>query len=234
MNGVFLLATDTGVGKTLASAALVAALRARGVNAGYMKPVGSDGLPEAGRLVSPDALFVARTTGLDDPFEWINPICLPGAVSPLAATEESGLDPDLALIGPAFQNLLERHDFLVVEGVGGLLSPVTADQTAVDLIPLFGFPALVAARPALGTINHTLLTLEALERRGLSALGFFYSQADPAALDPSRPTNARHTGLFTRVPFLGTLPFIPQKPEPSAEVLAQAGNILAEKVMRGR
>lgn len=228
--GLFIIGTDTGVGKTVLAAAVTAALRRRGVDATYMKPVGSDGVAVAGRLVSPDALFAARAAGLTDPYELLNPVCLPGALSPLAASEASGIPVDLAPVGPAFAELGRRHAFVVVEGVGGLLAPVTAAETAEILNRISPLPALVVGRPGLGTINHTLLTLEALERRGIACVGFCYAAQAPTDDDPSLPTNARHTRLFTSAPFWGTLPYLPgldpDRPDPQA--LASAGEALAE------
>jgi len=225
MKGVFVVGTDTECGKTIVSAALVAALRRRGLDAAYMKPIGSDGIRVGKRLVSPDAVFAVRAAGLTDPWDLANPICLPGALSPLAAAEAAGLTVDLETIRPAWIELSGRREFVVVEGVGGLLVPLTAETLAVDLLAGFGLPALVVARPGLGTINHTLLTLEALERRGISCLGFCYCHQTGQIQDPSLPTNARLTRLFTKTPFRGALPYLAglSKENPDPEVMARAG-----------
>jgi dethiobiotin synthetase len=230
MNGLFVLGTDTGVGKTIAAAAITAALRDRDIDAGYMKPVGSDGVDVNGRLVSPDAMAVAQAIGLDDPWELINPVCLPGELSPLAAAETAGVDVDLAPVESALTELARRHAMVIVEGVGGLLAPLTPTVLADDLVHQAGLPALVVARPGLGTINHTLLTLEALERRGLPVLGFCYCENGPDQDHPSRDTNARHTRLFTAAQFLGVLPFIPglNPDRPDQAALIQAGKNLPD------
>ncbi|MEW5725075.1 MAG: dethiobiotin synthase [Thermodesulfobacteriota bacterium] len=224
MKGLFVIGTDTGVGKTVACAVLAACLRRRGVDAGYMKPVGSDGVEVNGRLVSPDALFVARTVGLDDPWPLLNPVCLPGALSPLAAGEAAGKFVDLSVIPPAWEALRARHELIIVEGVGGLLVPLNRDLLFTDLMARMPLPALVIGRPGLGTINHTLLTLEALQRRGFQVIGFGYSSAGEEPGDSSLPTNARHTGLFTEIPFWGRLPRVFLDGEgPGLEALVQAG-----------
>jgi dethiobiotin synthetase len=230
MNGLFVLGTDTGVGKTIAAAAVAAALLDRGVDAGYMKPVGSDGVDIDGRLVSPDAIAVAGAIGLDDPWELINPVCLPGELSPLAAAEAEGIDVDLAPVEPAMIELARRHDLVIVEGVGGLLAPLTPTVLADDLIRQTGLPVLVVARPGLGTINHTLLTLEALERRSFPVMGFCYCENGPDQDHPSRDTNARHTRLFTSAQFLGVLPHIPgmDPAHPDRSDLIQAGKNLVD------
>ena len=225
--GLFVVGTDTEAGKTVVAIALTAALRARGLDATYMKPVGSDGVEIDGRLVSPDAIFASKAAGLDDPYELLNPICLPGAVSPLAASEATGLPIDLEMVDSALETAMARHEMVIVEGVGGLLAPVTGDTTAADLAQRAGLPCLVAARPGLGTINHTLMTLEGMERRGLNALGFCYSGQAAKEDDPSMPTNARHTRLFTDKPYFGLLPFLDLDPLPGPKEMAQAGEHLA-------
>ncbi|MFH1090510.1 MAG: dethiobiotin synthase [Pseudomonadota bacterium] len=228
MKGLFVAGTDTGVGKTMVAAALTAALRRRGINATYMKPVGSDGVEVQGRLVSPDALFAARSAGLDTPSELMSPICLPGGVSPLAASEATGREINLGLALAAWDKLSRRHEMVLVEGVGGLLAPLTGKTLAVELNRRLNLPVLVVARPGLGTINHTLLTIEALERRGIGCIGFCYSGSAEADRDPSFNTNARHTGLFTAAPFWGLLPFLPdlEKAAPAPEAMARTGEAL--------
>ena len=230
MNGLFIVGTDTGVGKTIASAAIAAALQDRGVSIGYMKPVGSDGVDMGGRLVSPDAVIVAQALGLDDPWELINPVCLPGELSPLAAAEAAGVEIDLTPIEPAMTELARRHDMIVVEGVGGLLAPVTSTVLADDLVRQFGLPVLVVAQPGLGTINHTLLTLEALKCRDFSVMGFCYCENGPDQGHPSRDTNARHTRLFDPAHFFGVLPHIPgmDPNRPDRSELVQAGKALTD------
>ena len=220
--GVFVIGTDTGVGKTIVAAGLTAALRARGLDAAYFKAVASDGLATDGRLVSPDAVLAAKAAGLSDPWRLLNPICLPGALSPLAAAEAAGLNVDLAEADQAFEELADANRFIIAEGVGGLLTPVTKDLLAADLLLRYRLPALIVARPGLGTINHTLLTIEALDRRGLDCLGFLYSGAQDADADPSRNTNAAHTALFTDKPFWGSLPTISNPESPNPKELLEA------------
>ena len=175
-------------------------------------------------------MVVAEAVGLDDPWELVNPVCLPGELSPLAAAEVEGVDVDLAPVEPALTELARRHDMVIVEGVGGLLAPLTPTVLADDLIRRAGLPSLVVARPGLGTINHTLLTLEGLERRGFPVVGFCYCENGPDQDHPSRDTNARHTRLFTPATFLGVLPYIPEldPDRPDQAALIQAGKNLPD------
>lgn len=221
--GIVVVGTDTEVGKTVVSAALAAALVRAGVDAGYCKPVSSDGVRHGGRLMSPDALWVARIVGLDDPPELLNPVCLPHPLAPLAAARLAGVAVDLAEARAGTEACLAAHDFTVVEGVGGILVPLTEDHTFLDLARALGLPVLVVGRPNLGTINHTLLTIEALRWAGLAVRAFCFSGPRPeAANDPALAANAALIEQFSGAPFAGRLPWLAG--EPDARDLATAAS----------
>lgn len=173
-HGVFVTGTDTGVGKTVVACALVRGLRARGLDVGVMKPcetgVGADG--------PLDAIRLTRAAGDPDPLELVCPqrFALPAA--PSVAAEHEARRVDLEGLARAFAALAARHDVMVVEGAGGLLVPTRPPATMADLASALGLPLLIATRTALGTINHTLLTLAEAERRGLRVAGVVASHAD--------------------------------------------------------
>ena len=171
MRGVFVTGSDTGVGKTLVSCAILRALRARGVDAVGMKAV-ETGVGQAGPL---DALALAAAANGDEPLELICPQRFSLAAAPNVAARHEGRSVDLAAIGQAFTTLAKRHDFVLVEGAGGLLVPTTEDADMADLAHSLGLSIVVVARAALGTINHTLLTLAEAERRGLEVVGIVLS-----------------------------------------------------------
>ncbi len=152
MRGVFVTGTDTGVGKTVLSAALCAALRADGVRVGAFKPV-LTGLQDAGP--SDEDVLAAAADAVTVPHRF-DP-----AVSPHLAAQLAGLTIDPAALVTAARAAGAACDVLVVEGVGGLLVPLTGAYLVRDFAVALGLPLVVAARPGLGTINHTLLTLEA-------------------------------------------------------------------------
>jgi dethiobiotin synthetase len=172
--GLFVTGTDTGVGKTVVACALIRALRAAGVDAGGMKPV-ETGVGEAGPL---DALALQAATGGADPLELVCPqrFALPAA--PAVAAAAAGRAVDLASIRAAFDRLAARHDCVIAEGAGGLLVPIAKGFQMADLARELGLALLVVARSRLGTINHTLLTLEAARGRGLGMAGVVASHAD--------------------------------------------------------
>lgn len=207
--GFFLAGTDTEVGKTILSAALLLGLRERGGDWGYLKPAASDGVRVDGRLVSPDALQVKQLVGLDDPLAQLNPLCLPHALSPLAAARLENTALDLPALRVAMARSLAVHEFTLVEGVGGVLTPLAEGYTALDLMAELALPVVVAGRALLGTINHTLLTIEAVRRRGLTVIGFCFSGPPPEqAKDPAIAQNAGLISEFSGTPFLGALPWL--------------------------
>jgi dethiobiotin synthetase len=171
--GCFVTGTDTGVGKTVVACAIVRELRAAGRDVGVMKPA-ETGVGPDGPL---DALALRAAAGVKDPLDDVCPqrFALPAA--PCVAAANEGTKVDLVRIRAAFRRLSARHDFLIVEGAGGLLVPLRDDATMADLALDLGLPLVIAARAALGTINHTLLTLEAAVARGLDVCGVVISHA---------------------------------------------------------
>jgi len=171
--GVFVTGTDTGVGKTLVACALLRALRARGVDAGAMKPI-ETGVGPGGPT---DAIALRLAAGERDPLAEVCPQPFALAAAPLVAARAEGRAVDLAAIDAAFARLRARREFLVVEGAGGLLVPIDAELAMSDLAQRMALPLLVVARAALGTINHTRLTIEAARVRGLPVAGVVISHA---------------------------------------------------------
>jgi dethiobiotin synthetase len=172
--GVFVTGTDSGVGKTVVACALVRGLRARGLDVGVMKPVetgaGAEGPADARALR-------AAAGGEEDPLDLVCPFAFALPAAPTVAAAAEGRTIGLAAIQRSFATLAARHALLVVEGAGGLLVPVTEDASMADLARELSLPLLVVARASLGTINHTLLTLEAARSRGHRVAGVVISHA---------------------------------------------------------
>ncbi len=181
---LFITGTDTGVGKTVVGCAIAEALRRRRIDLGVMKPI-ETGVGPQGPL---DAISLCEAAGVSDPLDLICPqrFELPAAPSVAAAHEGGAVD--LAAIRAAHTELTRRHDFLLIEGAGGVLVPITAEFSMLDLAAEFGAPLVVVTRASLGTINHTLLTLEAIERRGLPLAGVVISHG-PRAISSSDRAN---------------------------------------------
>ena len=164
--GVFITATDTSVGKTTVAAGLVGFLKKQGVDVGVMKPVASGAIEcDSGKLISQDAEMLVKFSGSTDPWEWINPYCLATSVTPSLAARIEGVVIHFDRIKSAYDEIAKKHDFVVVEGAGGAMSPVFENLVVVDMIRALDLPALIVSRSALGTINHTLMTDECLRTR---------------------------------------------------------------------
>jgi dethiobiotin synthetase len=176
VRGLFVTGTDTGVGKSVLSAALIAAMVAAGESVRAYKPVvtGLEEPPSAADNVDawpPDHELLASVAGMRP--EDVSPLRFGPAVSPHFAAELAGerIDPAALLSharsGTGHPGLLAREETLGVEGVGGLLVPLADDYTVRDLAVALGLPIVIAAKPGLGTINHTLLTLQVARSAGL-------------------------------------------------------------------
>jgi dethiobiotin synthetase len=214
MRGLFVTATDTGVGKTEVACGLVRGWRARGLDVGAMKPAQSG----VGAGEPSDADRLRAATGDADPPELVCPYSFPAPLAPAVAARLAGVEISLPRVLEAARALAARHAALVVEGAGGLLVPLTARETYADLAVALGLPVLVVARAGLGTVNHAALTAEALRARGLALLGFVLNRAAPVA-DPSEPHNAAEIERLTGAPVLAALPYLP---DPAARAARMA------------
>jgi dethiobiotin synthetase len=218
--GLFVTGTDTGVGKTVVAAAIVAALRARGLGVRALKPLitGLDDPPDP--VWPPDHELLARASG-QEPDE-VKLLGYGPAVSPHLAAELAGEPIRTGDLERAVITAAEGDDeLLVVEGVGGLLVPIAPGYDIRDLAEALGFPVVVVARPGLGTINHTLLTLEAARAGALRIAGLVLNPwpAEPDQIERSnRETIERLGGVRVSA--------LPELEAPDPEALAAAGAAL--------
>src|SRR4051794_7880734 len=213
--GVFVTGTDTGVGKTVLSAAIATVLRRRGERVAAAKPVLS-GTDEAGPH---DHEVLAAATGQDP--EDVAPARFGPPVSPHLAAQLAGVTLEVGDLVARTLATGEPDDVLVVEGVGGLLVPLSPHASVRDLAVALGLPVVVAARPALGTINHTLLTLEAARAAALDVRAVVLTPwpADPSPMEVS---NAETIAALGGVP-VAHLPFGARAPHlPVADWLGPA------------
>ena len=199
LRGCFVTGNDTGAGKTVVAAAIAAALRAAGARVAACKPVVT-GTDEPDAVWPADHALLAAATGVRP--DEVCATTFGPAVSPHLAAELAGAPLSLAALAQAARAAATRADLLVVEGVGGLLVPLTPDHDVRDLAVELGLPLVVAARPSLGTINHTLLTLAAARAAGLDVLGVVLTPwpAGPSVMQRSnRATIAQrgNVGVWT-------------------------------------
>ncbi len=223
--GFLVTGTDTGVGKTVVAAGLAGALQRRGLDVGVMKPVSTGAVEIDGRLSSEDANFLAKAVESGDPWDLVSPYCLIPPAAPSVAAEETGIDISIPRILDAFAQLGQRHQLVVVEGVGGLLVPIKGETSVADLAGMLDLPLVVVARPALGTINHTLLTVTHAEALGLNVLGTIISGYPGEGASLVERTNPKEIARLSGRPLLGLLPFLP-----GVDVVAGRLDNLIEKV----
>ncbi len=165
--GVLVVGTDTAVGKTVVAAGLAWALRRRGIDVGVMKPV-ETGVSSRTRS---DAAVLRLAAGASDPIEDVAPYRFAAPLAPVIAARREGVRLSLDRLVRGYERLASRRAFVVVEGVGGLMVPLTATKTTLDLAEALRLPVLIVIANRLGAINHTLLTLHAAECRGLTVRG---------------------------------------------------------------
>ena len=199
--GLFVTGTDTAVGKTTVARALARLAVARGRRPIPYKPVetGCDPDPR-------DARMLWDAAGRPVPLEEVCPYALPLPAAPAAAAEAAAVRLDIDDLVGRGRALAARGGFLIVEGAGGLLVPYAGNQTAADLAARLGLPVLVVARTALGTVNHTALTIRELERRSLPLAGVVFNRTQETQ-EPHEAGNARLVETLVGVRSLGTLPY---------------------------
>jgi dethiobiotin synthetase len=227
--GFFVTGTDTGVGKTVVTAALCLACKSAGMQVSPMKPVQSGAEKGPHGLQAPDLQFVTELMDIKTRPDMC-PYMLEDPCSPHLAAKRASIHLELPRIIRAYETLRASYTTLMVEGAGGIMVPLNEHDTMLDLMKALGLPIVLTARPNLGSINHTLLSLACLRNAGLILAGVvlvdtldtprgYIEQDNPVAI---------HT--FGKVPVLGYIPFFEQLNVPaSARVfLAEQG----DKILR--
>lgn len=208
--GLFITGTGTEVGKTVVAAGILCWLRGLGMDAVPMKPVQTGAEPRGDDLCAPDLEFCLAAAGLDpsdDDRQIMAPYRYLPACSPHLAGELEGHYPSLERIVDCAGQLARDHDLVVAEGAGGIMVPLDRSQTMLDLMKVLDYPVVLVALSGLGTINHTLLSLEALRAAGLRILGVVLNDMEPGA-DGSVPIeedNRKTITDFGGVEVLGRL-----------------------------
>lgn len=205
--GFFITSTDTGVGKTVITAGLLGALRKRGLDAIAVKPIQSGGIRRQNQLVSEDAFFYGTATDLPYSSQELNPFCLQAALAPAVAAEMEGRIISLEAILDHYKRIAAKHHLTLVEGAGGILAPLIGTKvTVADLAALMGLPLLIVARPNLGTVNHTCLTVAYAQSQGLKIAGIIINMYDHQNAGTAERTNPGLIEAMTGVPILGLVP----------------------------
>jgi dethiobiotin synthetase len=180
----FVTGTDTGVGKTWVSCALLHALARHHKRVVGMKPVAAGTVPSAQGDVSEDAVALRSASTLAVPFALDNPYLLADPVSPHVAAQRAGQTIDLAHIVACHRTLCQQADAVVVEGAGGFIVPLSNRHTSADLAQALALPVVLVVGLRLGCLNHALLSAEAIRARGLHLAGWVANRIDPTMAAP--------------------------------------------------
>jgi dethiobiotin synthetase len=214
--GLFVTGTDTGVGKTAVAAAILREAQRRGLRPVPFKPVETGCDPEP-----LDARLLARAAGSSVALAEICPYPLRLPAAPALAARAENIRLDVGELAARGHALAARGGFLVVEGAGGLLVPYADGATTADLAVRLGLPVLVIARTALGTVNHTALTVREARRAGLEIAGVVLNKTTPAP-DLHEPANAELIRSVTGLAPLGSLAYLPEVAREDPDELADA------------
>ncbi len=231
MNGLFITGTDTDVGKTALSALLLAELRRRGINAAPMKPVQTgceSGVPDLDYSLAMAGMNISA-----EDYANMSPYRFEPACSPHLAADMAGTEIELAEMVIAARTLGSQYEFVIAEGAGGIMVPLNRRETMLDLMQAMKLPVLLAARPGLGTINHTLLSIQALRSDGLDISGVVFVASTDTESGFIEEDNGNTIAQFGKVPILGTIPYCSQlaKTDPSYDDLPSSVVAEVEKIV---
>ena len=201
----FVTGTDTGVGKTLISCALLHGFSAQGKRVVGMKPVAA-GCDDDGQ--NEDVLQLRAAGNVAVGYGQINPYCFVPAIAPHLAAQRAGVIMQFSRIAASYHELAAQADVVIVEGAGGLLVPLNAQQDSADLVEELGLPLILVVGMRLGCLNHALLTVEAIKQRGLTLAGWVANIIDPEMAMIEQNIAALQQRIAA--PLLGTVPYLPE------------------------
>jgi len=206
--GFFITGTDTGVGKTIIACAVIKVMQSFDIKVCAMKPIESGCGKEGDVLIPYDGSFLRQAAHMEDSLRLVTPCCLENPLAPFAAAEIEGKSISIDEIKKAFYTLGRSYDAIVVEGIGGIMVPVKKDYYVVDLAKEFSLPLLVVTRPGLGTINHTMLTVNYALEAGLEVAGIIINYSRPPENNLSEKTNPKVLEEICPIPVIGTFPYL--------------------------
>lgn len=215
--GFFVTGTDTGVGKTVITAALIKAAGLLGVKACGMKPIETGCAKEGKVMVPSDGMFLKEMAHMDETLSYVTPCCFEHELAPMVSAEMEGTTVDINRIRVAFDKLGRAYQTVIVEGIGGLLVPISKDYFVIDLAKEMGLPLIVVARPGLGTINHTLLTVNYALKEGVEVAGIIINHTYNSEDGMAEKTNPKVIEKLSPAPLIGVFPFLDDMSEEAFE-----------------
>jgi len=205
LKSLFITGTDTDVGKTYITAGLAITLRKMSIDVGVMKPFAA-GVAQKKGYKSEDVEILSKSAQTHDPENLVNPQFFPIPASPYTAWKKLKIKPKIPLVLSSFKKLSDMHEMVLVEGVGGILTPILKDYYVTNLIKDMKIPTIIVTRSKVGTVNHTLMTVKMCEKYKIPIKGIIINNFD----DDGYPINQLKKDLedLTKVKVLGSIPFI--------------------------
>jgi len=205
VKSLFITGTDTDVGKTYVAAGLAVTLRKMGIDVGIMKPFAA-GTPQKKGFKSEDVEILSRAAQVSDPEKLMNPQFFKMAASPYTASKSLKVKVRVKSVLSSFKKLSKLHSMLLVEGMGGIMTPILKNYFVTDLIKDMKLPAVIVTRTMIGTVNHTIMTCKMCEKYKIPIKGIIINNFDSDGYKVK--TLKRDLQSLTDVPILGTIPFI--------------------------
>jgi dethiobiotin synthetase len=205
MKSLFITGTDTDVGKTYVTAGLAVTLRKMGIDVGVMKPFAA-GTPQKNGFKSEDVEILAQSAQVSDPENLMNPQFFKMAASPYTASKSLKVKVNVNSVISSFKKLSKLHSMLLVEGMGGIMTPILKNYFVTDLIKEMKLPTVIVTRSKVGTVNHTIMTCKMCEKYKIPIKGIIINNFDSGGY--SVKTLKRDLESLTGIPVLGTIPFI--------------------------
>jgi len=205
LKSLFITGTDTDVGKTYIIAGLAVVIRKMGIDVGVMKPFAAGKAQKKG-YKSKDIVIISKAAQACDPESLVNPQFFPIPASPYTAWKNLKTKPKISTILSSFKKLSKLHDILLVEGMGGIMTPILKDYYITNLIKEMKIPAVIVTRSKIGTVNHTIMTVKMCEKYKIPIKGIIINDFDSNGYKIKELT--RDFKSLTKVPVLGSIPFI--------------------------
>ena len=231
--GLFVTGTDTSVGKTIVAAGLVKLARDRGIRCVAVKPIETGCQVREGMLYPEDGAFLCLAAEGELTLDQCTPLRSSVPASPARAAAMEGRMLKLSDIEEHVRTIVEDSDLTIVEGAGGLMVPIQERLMMIDLIQRLGYPTLLVGRTRLGTLNHTLLSLEALEKRGITTVGIVLSQTETNPGPEEDFTPGDMGKLVKEIP-VAVLPYLDKETRKSPQEIAHTmARVWPSELVRG-
>jgi dethiobiotin synthetase len=208
VNGFFITGTDTDIGKTVVTACLTTLFKSQDMDVGVMKPIETGVDPACSSSANSDAKFLMESSSSTDAEEEVCPYRLKTPASPYQAAQIAGIQIQPSTIIEKFKVLRSRHRIMMVEGIGGILVPITYKYSVADLALEIGLPLIIVSRLRVGTLNHTLLTINAAQQYGLKIKGIILNQHEAGGLNDVEIKQGELLEEFSGIPILGICPYL--------------------------